>query len=867
MKKINTLLQKCIIVLALFGGFSAQAQVSTKGTEFWFAYGKIYNHTNANDIIMQIRIVADEAATGTIKFMETGGTIPVNVAAGGIQTVTLAGSQKTASYITSFRYVEKKSIFIQTDVPVSVYALSEVNPALGEALADATNILPVTALGTEYYHLGRVSTQTNNNKNDQYIVIATENGTDFYDNGTKLNSSPLNAGQTYLMMAGPNEDMSGRHITSNKPIAYFSAHNFCNIDGGGDNFFQQLAPVNIWGRNFIVPVTNRELELVRIVASQNNTTITQTGGTIMPGGKNALTLNAGEWVELKITLSGNGCFIQADKPVQVCTYMVGGAYPESVSTNGGDESICWVPAIEQSMDSVVIAPFALSNMTYHSALIVTPTSTKNNTTVSIGGGAPAQLSGGTWYDNPESGMSFYNIELTNTSTACLFVNKAGIIAYGYGFGHAISYYYMAGSAMRNLDLSFYVNDVHNQDLPHVVFNKFETHFRADINGEMSPDPGHLKWYIDGVLITGATDAITWTKTLPNGTYQIKMEVLLPDNHTVKTVESTLIIDVPEVVAVVEVCANTPITLAAQENNGDFPLTYQWQINGINIAGATDSTYTYIPQDGDTIICLLIYDSPCIGLDTVKSNKIIISLNNCGVTVRGTVFPFPYFNIPEIDQMFSVEAKLYDVALLPQGPAAILAAQPIHIDTAIYYDGSEFVPETPKFPGYVGCIDNPGLPINWAAMGYNVGTVNNTYLVENEKPVTSIGLYKFHHVEEGEYILVLSRAGYVTRFAKVYIGKTDQLLGHRELIAGDVNGDLMIDMSDMSYMIGKFVPYGDEIYNAKYDFNSDLMVDMTDMSLMYFDLNFNCMLYFETAECFSAFRSIIDFFMKSININK
>jgi len=436
------------IVLFLFCAFSIQAQES-KGTDFWLSFALNSEQYNTDDpnLVLQIRIVSEVATQCTLKFTETGNTYYFEVPANGVYTYTLNSEQRAEAYNTKFALVNKKTIRIQSNVPVSVYALNTI-----PALADATNLLPTPALGTEYYHLGRKTSKSGNNKFDQYMVIATEDGTIVKQNGLEI--TRLSAGETYLKQIDPSRDMSGYHITSNKPIAYFSAHSFCNIEGGGDNFFQQLPPVNTWGKKFLVPVTNRNIELVRIVASQDNTTITQTGGVIMPvtGGQTSLKLNAGEWVELEIELSNNGCYIQSDKPVQVCSYMVGARYP-GANNEYGDESLCWISPIEQATKTVLMAPFVSNSMHTHFALIVTPTATKDNTTVSVGRASAVPLNA-TWYDNAASGISFCNVPLTNSTDSYLFANEAGMIAYGYGYGNSISYYYMAGSAMQKLGEDF-----------------------------------------------------------------------------------------------------------------------------------------------------------------------------------------------------------------------------------------------------------------------------------------------------------------------------------------------------------------------------------------------------------------------------
>jgi len=193
--------------------------------------------------------------------------------------------------------------------------------------------------------------------------------------------------------------------------------------------------------------------------------------------------------------------------------------------------------------------------------------------------------------------------------------------------------------------------------------------------------------------------------------------------------------------------------------------------------------------------------------------------------------------------------LYDTSLISQGPEAILASQPLYTVTAKYYDGSDFIPNTPKYPGYSGQTNNPGVTINWAAMGYRPSPTNNTYLLPGELPQTNIGVYKFENVLPGDYVLALSRGGYATRFAEVTIADADTLLGHRELILGDTNGDLVIDAEDIRFLTNQFSSYGDPAFNSALDLNGDLSVDMSDVSLIRMFLNFIITYYSDTSACF------------------
>jgi hypothetical protein len=140
---------------------------------------------------------------------------------------------------------------------------------------------------------------------------------------------------------------------------------------------------------------------------------------------------------------------------------------------------------------------------------------------------------------------------------------------------------------------------------------------------MSSNTGHLKWYIDGTEEMAARDQITWSKTLPNGVYQIKMEVLLADNTTTKIVESTLVIGSP---FEVEICAGKGVTFTAHPSNGGTVPAYQWYVNGTPVGGATASTYYYVPANGDVVNFRLTSNALCATTTTVMSHNITVIVN-------------------------------------------------------------------------------------------------------------------------------------------------------------------------------------------------------------------------------------------------
>jgi len=546
MKK-QSLFRKLLLAIIVSIPLSLSA-IDTRGTDFWLTFGPNLEQSMWS-VNLQIRIAgAGQAATGNIHFTELGTSVPFSVTANGVFTHDLTWEEMEAAYHEWEPWgggiiggeVTNRSVRITSSAPVMVYALNQ-----GFWTTDATNLLPVPVLGTDHFQISYTPLEWAGYP-DIYSVIAVEDNTRIYHDGIFV--ATLNTGQVYIRFCYT--DMTGIRVTSDKPVAFFTMNYGINVPVGhwaADVQFQQLPPVNTWGRNFFIPVTHVGVERVRIVASQDGTDI-ETDGVIVwdaAGSQNRLTnLNAGQWVELEVSLANGGAFIQTNNPVGVCSYMVGLSYPGNL-IGDGDPSTAWIPAIEQMVPSAAIAPFIPMGGTAlhsHFALVVVQTSAKDQTLMSVGGGAPAPISGGVWHDHPTAGYSFYILQLPNDATVTYtFANPEGLLVMGYGLGDYESYYYVAGSAFRTLDVAFFANDIHNQELAANVMRTNQINFRAEIQGDMSSNAGHIRWLIDGVEETSARDQLTWSRNLPNGTYLIVLEVLMDDNITVRRVEGTLII--------------------------------------------------------------------------------------------------------------------------------------------------------------------------------------------------------------------------------------------------------------------------------------------------------------------------------------
>ncbi|MDR2425351.1 MAG: gliding motility-associated C-terminal domain-containing protein [Prevotellaceae bacterium] len=588
----------CLIFGFLFGlsSTSLLGQYTTQGKDFWLSFGS-NNNEDIDSLALQIRVVTLQATSVTFSFTETGKDTTINLPANTVYTKNLDMAEKEATYAIGTRKTSK-SIHIQSSANIAVYAIN-----LSQATSDATIVLPTNSLNRSYFHISYILPTPGGL--DGYLAIATENNTEIYDNGVLR--ATLNRGEVYARYAS--NDMTGRNITSNHPIAFFNA-NICvyvpeNIKAC-DCLYEQLFPTALWGKRFMVPLTIRGKERVRVVASQDATTITHIGGYVTDG---SLNLNAGDFVELEIDMAyDDGCYIEANKPIAVTSYLTSLDY--HAYYNMGDPAMAWIPSVEQSTTELIIAPFiaaGFSILKEHYAMIVVPQTAKSQTEMKIGNGSFTPLAGGFWTDHP-SGYSYYTMPLDDNGYT--YRNPNGLTILGFGFGNYESYYYLAGSSLRKLDAFFYVNEIYYQNLETEMFCPGNFDVRAEIKYSLDASAGRVKWFIDGIEETAARDQITWSKSLSSGEHTITMAAR--DEHGYSdTVKGTIIV-VPkltggDVAGNQKICYNTAPDLltASLPTGGTGKYWYIWQISTdsltwTDLAGATEQNHSYTNALIDTV---------------------------------------------------------------------------------------------------------------------------------------------------------------------------------------------------------------------------------------------------------------------------
>ncbi|MEI6899229.1 MAG: FISUMP domain-containing protein, partial [Bacteroidota bacterium] len=74
-----------------------------------------------------------------------------------------------------------------------------------------------------------------------------------------------------------------------------------------------------------------------------------------------------------------------------------------------------------------------------------------------------------------------------------------------------------------------------------------------------------------------------------------------------------------------VCAGTTVNFSATPTNGGTIPFYQWKVNGLNV-GLNNSTYSYIPVNGDLVTCILTSNVTCPTGNPATSNTITMGVN-------------------------------------------------------------------------------------------------------------------------------------------------------------------------------------------------------------------------------------------------
>ncbi len=450
------------------------SQYNTLGDEFWLAYMQNFD-SPANTLLY---ITSEVGSTGTVNIPGTGWSENFTIAPNGSVQVTIPTAQDVA--ISTGNSIINKGIHIVSDSDIAVYAANQRT-----ASSDATLVMPIHALGDSYI----VNTYTlfSTSEPSMFIIVGTQDNTSIeiipssaVSGGVGANvpfTITLDQGEVYLIQS--TGDLTGSTVNATdvgncNNFAVFAGNKCAKVPTSCDycdHLFEQMIPLKAWGKEYItVPLMTRDGDQYRILASEDNTSVTINGGA-------PINLDANEFHELYLNTAS---YIEADKPISVAQYSRGTSCDGVTS----DPFMIMLSPIEQTLDNIVFQAFNTPAINQFYTNIVCETPYTSNVTLD-----GSNIAG--W--NTVASNSDYSYVRQNIAQGTHIVScSEGVLTTVYGFGDVESYGYLAGANIQPLNVDFNII-VGNDSISYEIY-------QDSLNCEESANG--VGFYSDGIGISG-----------------------------------------------------------------------------------------------------------------------------------------------------------------------------------------------------------------------------------------------------------------------------------------------------------------------------------------------------------------------------
>lgn len=365
---------------------SVPEMIPSTGKDFWLTFMQNKDDGDIVNVDLTLHIVAEGATKVTIK--KANGTLLAEKTLAADEgwdysIPTTPTDERPNVYVTSSGKVEAKGVRVESDAAdITLYIGNRIDGA--KISFDASPVLPVTSLGTEYV----AQTYSFDKKASELAVVGTKAGTTVtiipkYEAKNDLGStfSPgvpivktLGAGDVFRLagledlLYGYNM-LSGTIIYASNPIAVFNGGADTEVEytGGydGDHVFEQSIPVSAWGKRFLVSemhgfpgspsvVINSEPTQYSLTAIYDNTEVRVNGVLLC-------TLNKGETNTtdfggvIPMDYNEDPKFVETSEPVICYAYLTNGSQ-NTFKMNGigaprpvGEPSTVLIPDIRQAV--------------------------------------------------------------------------------------------------------------------------------------------------------------------------------------------------------------------------------------------------------------------------------------------------------------------------------------------------------------------------------------------------------------------------------------------------------------------------------------------------------------------------------------
>lgn len=443
--------------------------ISNEGTDFWVCFpSHVPSLTNTKPPEVRLAnisvfVTSKSNSSGTV----TCGAFSKRFVVSANEVIEIILPRDQAYIENEVTYSENKGINIKVDAGrPKVVAYAHI---FAGARSAASLILPTEALGQKYYAISytqnrgkqAIGEKDSVNLYSQFNVVAVEDDTRILItpvlNKVKQKSEVITLNRKGDVYSYQNsKDITGSVIEvdpSNpcKKIAVFSGSSAlsitnasCNPDknNSADPLFQQLYPIDSWGKTFaLVPFYNRLTgSIYRALASEDNTEIEYNGNK-------TIISKAGDYMQMDATYDVG--IVKSNKPIMVAQYALTQYCADLRNQIGSSTDV-----IPSDPDMVILNPleYSIDQITLYSSTKEAIREQYINVTIPSEKVGSFKLNNvgmpGSFTPIPGYGSySYAQIALQKGETNFSLSADTGFTAIAYGFGNVESYAYSAGTSL------------------------------------------------------------------------------------------------------------------------------------------------------------------------------------------------------------------------------------------------------------------------------------------------------------------------------------------------------------------------------------------------------------------------------------
>ena len=470
---------RLILIVLSFNPVSVFGQTescpkTTEGTDFWFGFmeGRTFTTNGEPPPYTEITLTSSYHCNYTIYIGKSKIPFVLPAPANGTLSPFIPVQikipwQQVEAIGSEIEPFQQKAIHLVSDSALNVYALNWAYNSSEVAL-----VYPTPSLGKEYYAMcydphysGNANGSGNiTGKNSEFLIVASDTNTvvnitptvvtdKLRPKGFPMPSITLNKGEVYQVQSAnlPNlagqGDLTGSHITSDKPIAVFGGSYSTTVPNGSsisawDHLYEQMPPVQSWGTKFIaVPLKTRAEDFYRILAADSST-------TVRIGNNPPVLLQPGIYYPF-ILLSTQPSLIESDKPILLAQFSASNSVdkPPGVANWDGDPFMVIISPVDQTREKVAFVAYSSPEVTNKFFINVVVADSVVGNIFLDGNMVNFQSLSGTGYSYAQ--VPLINTQGNNDHYIESRVKDEGFIAWVYGFGGVEAYGYGVG---YNLDV-------------------------------------------------------------------------------------------------------------------------------------------------------------------------------------------------------------------------------------------------------------------------------------------------------------------------------------------------------------------------------------------------------------------------------